>query len=244
MNTAARDEVARFAALADSWWDSAGEFAALHQINPPRLSFIRDHLCDHFGRDAISRKPLTGLSIIDVGCGGGLICEPLARLGASVTGIDATAEGIAVASHHAAAQNLSINYITARPEELAAEGQSFDAIINMEVIEHVADAGAFMDACAALVRPGGAMAASTLNRTLKSLALAKFGAEYILRWVPAGTHDWRKFLRPSELGAHMRRAGLELQNLEGIRYHPFTGEWSLSDDLDINYLAFAVKPRD
>ena len=244
MTTAAPEEVARFAALADSWWDSEGEFSALHQINPPRLKFIRDQLCIHFGRDPMAAKPLDGLTIIDIGCGGGLICEPLARLGADVTGLDAAEEGINVARHHAHLEGLSIDYLSGLPEDLAARGLSFDAVINMEVIEHVSDPAAFMEACGALVRPGGAMAASTLNRTLKSLALAKFGAEYILRWVPPGTHDWRKFLRPSELAAHLRRCGLELRKLKGIRYSPFTSEWTLDDNLDINYLVFAVKPED
>ncbi len=244
-NTADRDEVARFAALADSWWDSEGEFSSLHQINPPRLTFIRDQLCIHFGRDSLAARPLDGLSIVDVGCGGGLICEPLARMGATVTGIDAAEEGINVARHHARSQGLDIDYRSALPEDLAEDlaggGAVYDALINMEVIEHVTDAAAFMAACAGLVRSGGAMAASTLNRTLKSLALAKFGAEYVLRWVPPGTHDWRKFLRPSELAVHLRGNGFDIRKIEGIRYNPFTGEWSLAGDLDINYLMFAVK---
>lgn len=230
-----------FAGLAADWWDEDGPFAPLHRITPLRMTFIRDRLCAHFGRDPRSMKPLKGLSAIDIGCGGGLICEPLARLGATVTGVDAVAENIETARTHAAELGLDIAYEVAAPEDMAARGARFDIVINLEVIEHVADPDSFMQAACALVAPGGAMAASTLNRTAKSLALGKIAAEYILRWVPAGTHDWRKFVKPSELARHIRANGLTLTALAGMEYNPLKREWRLGDDLAVNYLAFAVK---
>ncbi len=230
-----------FASLSGDWWDEAGPFAPLHAINPPRLQFIRDAACAHFGRDPKGRKPLSGLRALDIGCGGGLLCEPLARLGATVSGIDAVAENIDAARAHAEESTLPITYEVAAPEELAARGERFDLVINMEVIEHAADPDAFMAAACKLVADGGAMAASTLNRTLKALALAKFGAEYVLRWLPAGTHDWRRFVKPSELARLLRANGLTLTDLKGINYDPASGEWSLGADVGVNYLVFARK---
>ncbi len=230
-----------FAGLAPTWWDADGAFAPLHRITPARMAFMRDHLCTHFGRDPKARAPFAGLSAIDIGCGGGLICEPMARLGAVVTGIDAVAPNIATARIHAEEAGLDIAYEVAAPEEIAALGRRFDIVINLEVIEHVSDPGSFMEAACALVAPGGAMAASTINRTVKSLALAKVGAEYLLRWVPAGTHDWRKFVKPSEFARHIRDGGLSLKALSGLAYNPLKGDWSLVGDLDVNYLVFATR---
>ena len=240
-NSAIPDEVARFAALAGSWWDEDGPFQPLHRINPTRLTFIRDRLCGHFARDPRSAASLRGLAILDIGCGGGLLCEPLARLGASVTGIDAAAESAAAAGEHARQAELTIEYQVATPESLGESGRLFDAVINMEVVEHVDDVDVFLAASGALVRPGGVMLLSTLNRTLKSLALAKIGAEYVLRWVPPGTHDWRRFVRPSELARGLRRQGLAMTALSGMSYAPSGDDWRLSDDLSVNYLAMAVK---
>jgi 2-polyprenyl-6-hydroxyphenyl methylase/3-demethylubiquinone-9 3-methyltransferase len=236
-----KDQADLFAAHAATWWAEDGAFAPLHRITPVRMSFIRDHVCGHFGRDPKAVKPLAGLSAIDIGCGGGLICEPLARLGATVIGIDAVAPNIATAKNHANEVGLTIAYEVAAPEEIAARGAKFDIVINLEVIEHVSDPDSFMLAACDLVADGGAMAASTINRTVKSLALGKIAAEYVLRWVPAGTHDWRKFVKPSELARHIRAGGLSLQALSGMAYDPIRGDWKLGDDIAVNYLAFATK---
>lgn len=235
-------EIAQFAAIADAWWDEEGAFRPLHRLNPVRLRYIRDRLCAHFGLNAGSPNPLAGLRLIDVGCGGGLLCEPLRRLGATVTGIDAAEEGIAVARAHAEAAGLAIDYRAATAESLVAAGESYDAVISMEVLEHVADVDAFIAACRDLTRPGGALALSTLNRTPKSYLMAIVGAEYVLRWLPRGTHDWKKFIRPSELAAALRRQGLEMTDLTGIEYSPMADRFSLGGDLGVNYLAFATRP--
>ena len=230
-----------FAGHAASWWDDDGAFAALHRITPARMTFIRDRLCAHFGRDPKSIKPLAGLTAIDIGCGGGLICEPLARLGATVTGIDAVAANIATARAHAEDSGLSIAYETAAPEDIAAQGRRFDIVINLEVIEHASDPASFMAAACDLVADGGATVISTINRTVKSLALAKIGAEYVLRWIPAGTHEWKKFVKPSELARYIRDGGLTLTALSGLVYNPIKREWASGEDLAINYLVFATR---
>jgi 2-polyprenyl-6-hydroxyphenyl methylase / 3-demethylubiquinone-9 3-methyltransferase len=239
--TAAPDEVARFSALAEEWWDADGKFRPLHRINPLRIAFIRDRMASHFGRDPLGADPLGGLEVLDIGCGGGLLSEPMRRLGARVMGIDAGQEAVRVAALHAEQGGLDIEYRSVLPEALAADRRTFDAVLNMEVIEHVADVGAFLTACCAMVKPGGIMVLATLNRTLKSFALAKIGAEYVLRWLPAGTHDWRKFVKPSELAAGLRPHGLRVVDLKGLAYRPLADEWSLSDDVDVNYIAVAVK---
>jgi 2-polyprenyl-6-hydroxyphenyl methylase/3-demethylubiquinone-9 3-methyltransferase len=233
--------VARFAALADRWWDESGPFRALHRINPPRLAFIRDRVCRHFGVGGI--RPLAGRAVLDIGCGGGLVAEPLARLGGSVVGLDAAAENVQAARRHAAAQALAIDYRNATAEELVAEGATFDLVVALEVVEHVADPDAFLESCAALVRPGGLIVLGTLNRTLKALLLAVVGAEYVLGWIPRGTHDWRRFIGPDALSAALRRRGLVPDGLAGLTYAPLRAEWRLSHDSGVNYLMSAVRPN-
>ncbi len=238
--TASATEIAKFTALADQWWDPNGPFRPLHKFNPARIRLIRDRLAAHFGRPTNGEAPFTGLSLLDIGCGGGLVAEPMSRLGFAVTGIDAGAENVGVAQIHADRLGLPISYETAGPEDLLNRGLRFDAVLAMEVIEHVEDVAAFLQSAAALLAPGGIIITATLNRTLKSLALAKIGAEYVLRWVPAGTHDWRKFVRPHELAAHLRSAKLSLTALAGLSYDLFTDRWQESTDLDVNYFAVAV----
>ncbi len=239
-STAAPDEVAKFSALADAWWDPAGAFRPLHKFNPARLSFIRDRLLAHFGRDGDGECPFKGLTLLDIGCGGGLIAEPMARLGFSVTAIDASEENIGTARVHADRMGLNIDYRAAMPEDLSET--RYDAVLALEVIEHVADVDAFWRAATARLKPGGALIAATLNRTMKSLALGKIGAEYVLRWVPAGTHDWRKFVRPSEMVRALRANGLQVGKLSGISYNVFLDRWEVTDDLAVNYTAYAAKP--
>jgi len=241
-------EVERFASIAAEWWDPGGKFRPLHELNPLRLHFVRDQLAEHFGRDAQGRRPFSGLRIVDVGCGGGLLCEPLARLGAEVVGIDPAGESIAVAQRHAVSMGLSIDYRATTAEALAATGEAFDAVLALELIEHVADADALIDACCALLRrratasrPAGAMLLATLNRTAKAYALAILGAERLLRWLPAGTHDWNKFRTPDELAAMLGRNGLEFTKTVGIVRDPLAGEWRFSRNLSVNYLGFAVR---
>jgi 2-polyprenyl-6-hydroxyphenyl methylase/3-demethylubiquinone-9 3-methyltransferase len=240
--TASADEVRRFGAMADQWWDPHGQFRPLHALNPTRLAFIRDAACRHFGRDAAGGAPLAGLACVDIGCGGGLISEPVARLGADVTGIDATATAIEVAKVHAAQEGLDIDYRWVLPEELAGWDARYDLVLALEVIEHVADLDAFFAAACGVLEPGGLMVCATLNRTFKSLALAKVGAEYVLRWLPPGTHDWRKFVRPAEMARRMRAHGLIVSDARGLSFDPVRQRWRLSSDLDVNYIAAAHKP--
>jgi 2-polyprenyl-6-hydroxyphenyl methylase/3-demethylubiquinone-9 3-methyltransferase len=235
-------EIAKFAAMAEAWWDPHGKFRPLHRFNPVRLTFIRDRLCAHFGRDPLQDRPLAGLKLLDVGCGGGLLCEPLARLGAEVTGLDAAEKNIRVAALHAEESGLRIDYRYGSVEALAESSARFDAVLNMEVVEHVADVGSFLAASAALVRPGGLMILATLNRTPKAFLLAIVGAEYLLRWLPRGTHDWRRFVRPSELARALRQAGMDIAEMTGVAYNPLTDAWRLAPrDLDVNYMLLAVK---
>jgi 2-polyprenyl-6-hydroxyphenyl methylase / 3-demethylubiquinone-9 3-methyltransferase len=235
-------EIRRFAALAEEWWTPDGKFGPLHALNPVRLAFIREHAVRRFGLEDSLRSPLRCLDALDIGCGGGLLSEPVRRMGARVVGLDADERGLAVARHHAAEGGLEIDYRLGSAEELAASGARFDVVLAMEILEHVADRDAFLDACAALTRPGGLFIAATLNRTAKSFALAIVGAEYVLRWLPAGTHDWRKFVRPSELAAALRRNGLAIEGLTGVAYDPVSGSWRLSRDLDVNYMIAATRP--
>lgn len=237
-----RAEVERFGRMAAEWWDPAGKFRPLHQIGPARLAFLRREILAHFGLRGEGMRPLRGLAILDVGCGGGLIAEPLARLGARVTAIDPSKDTIEAARAHAAPQGLDIDYRAARTEDLVAAGYTFEAVSCLEVLEHVPDPAAFLSTAARLVRPGGLMLLSTLNRTLKSYALAIVGAEYVLGWLPRGTHQWNRFITPDELDRHVRAAGLVPGAVEGIVYDPLRDRWSLSDDTGVNYLTAARKP--
>lgn len=232
-------EVAKFSALAAEWWDPAGKFAPLHKFNPIRLQFIRDAAMSHFGRAPLSLKPFSGLTLLDIGCGGGLLCEPMTRLGFTVTGIDPSQKNIGTATSHAVASGIDIDYRKSTAEELRAAGETFDVVLNMEVVEHVADLRTYLRACARLVKPGGFMIVATLNKTLKSLALAKFAAEYVLRWLPPGTHDWNRFVPPAELRRMLEECGLNPLKTQGVAFDPLAWEWRLSADVDVNYMVVA-----
>jgi 2-polyprenyl-6-hydroxyphenyl methylase/3-demethylubiquinone-9 3-methyltransferase len=234
-------EVAKFSALAAQWWDPAGKFAPLHKFNPVRLSFIRDQACAHFGRDSRALRPFEGLSLLDIGCGGGLLSEPMARLGFAVTGADASEKNIGTARAHAAQSGVEIDYRATSAEALVAEGRAFDVVLNMEVVEHVADVPGYLAACAALVKPGGLTFVATLNKTLKSLALAKIGAEYVLNWLPRGTHDWNRFLPPAEVEKSLQESGLTVLKRQGVSFDPLSWGWRLSNDVDINYMVVATR---
>jgi 2-polyprenyl-6-hydroxyphenyl methylase/3-demethylubiquinone-9 3-methyltransferase len=235
-------EIERFARIADEWWDPAGKFAPLHRLNPVRLGFVRDRAAAHWKRDALSGTPLQGLSLLDIGCGGGLLCEPMTRLGAQVTGIDAAERNLETARRHAAGQELAIDYRATTAEALAETGAQFDIVLALEIVEHVADIGLFLQSVGRLARPGGLVFLSTLNRTAKAWALAIAGAEYVLGWVPRGTHDWRKFLKPSEVVRGLRAGGIEAREIVGIVYSPLSREWSLNRrDLDVNYMLYGGK---
>lgn len=234
-------EIEKFSRIAAEWWDPTGKFRPLHKFNPARVKYIRDAILAHFALDADAAPPLAGLSLLDVGCGGGLVCEPMARLGAAVTGIDAAARNIAVARLHAEQQDLNIRYLCTSAEALAAEAAGgFDVVLNLEVVEHVADPAGFLATSARLLKPGGLMIVATLNRTAKALLLAKIGAEYVLRWLPPGTHDPRKFLRPDELTAHLRAAGMNVTASAGFSYAPLQDRWSITSDLSVNYMLTAT----
>ncbi len=235
-------EVEKFQALAGQWWDPDGKFRPLHRINPVRLAFIRDNIVRHFERDPAAPLPFADLAIVDVGCGGGILTEPLARLGARVTGIDPSPTTVEVARAHAGQSGLDIDYRDTTAEALHADGDAFDIVIAMEVVEHVNDMPAFIETCAALTKPGGLVFLSTINRTLKAYALAIVGAEYILRWLEPGTHDFAKLVRPAELEAALRASGLATVERAGVRFNPLSDTWSRSTDLDVNYMLAAAKP--
>lgn len=235
-------ELEKFAAMATEWWDPAGKFKPLHKLNPVRLQYIRDEACAHF-KKTDTRTPLAGLNLVDIGCGGGLLCEPMTRLGAAVTGIDPGDENIAIARSHSEAQGLDIDYQAISAEELLETGKTYDIVLNMEVVEHVADVSSFINACARLVSPGGLLFSATLNRTLKSFAFAIVGAEYILQWLPRGTHQWDKFVTPAELSQSISDAGLEICNTQGIVFNPLDDQWHPSSDTDVNYMMLAQKPQ-
>ena len=235
-------EIAKFEAMAGEWWDPDGKFKPLHMMTPCRLGYAVAQIAAQHGRDPKSLRPFEGLRILDIGCGGGLLSEPMARLGAEVVGADAAERNIPVARLHAEQMGLEIDYRVTTAEAMAEAGESFDAVLNMEVVEHVPDPQAFLDACAALVRPGGLMIISTINRNPKSWLVAIVGAEHIMRWLPKGTHDWARFVTPDELTAMLGRAGLEPVDTKGFVFNPLAWEWRISErDLSVNYVATAVK---
>ncbi len=236
-------EVARFDALGDSWWDADGPMAPLHRLTPVRVAWARDCAVRHFKREAGAGPPLAGLDILDVGCGAGLFAEPLARLGGNVVGIDPAPASIGVARRHAEETGANLSYRVATVEELAAEPKRFDVVSAMEVVEHVADPAKFVAVAASLLKPSGLFLASTLNRTLKSFALAIIGAEYVLRWLEPGTHHWEQFVTPEEFLIAARAAGLKVMERQGVAYDPLRLGWRLSRDMSVNYMLAAKKPR-
>ena len=235
------EEIEKFNRLAAEWWDPNGKFKPLHAFNPVRLRFIRELAAGHFHRDEKTLRPFEGLTLLDIGCGGGLLSEPMARIGFTVLGADASEKNVRTAAAHAEGAGLPLEYRATTAETLAEEGAAFDIILNMEVVEHVADLSGFIGACGRLLKPGGIMVVATLNRTFKSLALAKIGAEYVLGWLPAGTHDWDRFVRPDELEQHLKNAGLAVTKLQGVSFDPLRWEWRLSSDTDVNYMTVAGK---
>ncbi len=234
-------EVERFSRLAADWWDPRGPMAALHKFNPVRLGYIRDQAAARFARDPRKLDCLAGLRMLDIGCGGGILSEPLARLGAVMVGADPAEENIEAARDHAEEQGVKVDYRATSAEELAEAGETFDVVLAMEVVEHVVDVEAFVSTCASMVKPGGLFIAATLNRTLKSFALAIVGAEYVLRWLPRGTHQWDKFVTPRELEAAVENAGLNVTGERGVVYNPFADRWQLSSDTDVNYMLVAAR---
>ncbi len=237
-------EIAKFEAMAAEWWDPNGKFKPLHMLNPCRLDYIVDQISAEFSRDPRQPKPFEGLRILDIGCGGGLLCEPMARLGATIVGVDAALRNIPVAEAHAKQSGLEIDYRHTTAEDMAANGEQFDVVLNMEVVEHVADPLAYLTACQELLKPGGLMICSTINRNPKSYMMAIIGAEHIMRWLPKGTHEFSKFITPDELFALITDAGLEPVDRKGFVFNPLGWSWSLSHkDLSVNYVTASLKPR-
>jgi len=238
-------EVAKFEAMAAEWWDPTGKFKPLHMLNPCRLDYITSQIAAEFDRDLTTNLPFKGLRVLDIGCGGGLLSEPMARLGAAVVGADAAAGNIPVARIHAEQSGVKVDYRHTTAEDLAAAGETFDVILNMEVVEHVADPLAYLTACQTLLKPGGLMLCSTINRNPKSFMVAIVGAEVIMRWLPKGTHDWNKFITPEELYELIRNAGLDPVDRKGFVFNPISWNWSLSDrDLSVNYVTASLKVQD
>ena len=235
------EEVRKFATLANEWWNPRGKFAPLHKFNPVRLKFVREQAARHFARDLKALKPFEGFSLLDIGCGGGLLSEPMARMGFTVTGADASNDNVQIARAHAQQSGVAVNYRFTTAEALAAAHESFDIVLNMEVIEHVADPKLYLESCAALVKPGGLMFVGTLNKTLKSLMLGKVAAEYVLGWLPAGSHDWSRFIPPKTLTRMLKDVGLKVTAVRGMSFSVLTWTWRLSSDMDINYLVVAEK---
>lgn len=250
MHTVDAKEIENFAKDSAAWWDENGPFRPLHRLNPVRLAFIKEQICAHWKRDTLSFKPYNGLSILDIGCGGGLVCEPMARLGADVTGVDADIQAIAVAQDHAKMAGLKIDYRAVSTDTLlgrgpspkpSPKGEGYDVVLALEIVEHVADVDAFVRDCADLCKPGGLIVFSTLNRTPQSFLLGKLAAEYILSWVPKGTHDWKKFLKPSELARAVRTADAQVECIEGMTFDALAGTFKRSRDTGVNYFLTAVK---
>lgn len=241
-NTVDDAEIAKFEAMAAEWWDPKGKFAPLHMMNPVRLDYITAQIAAEYGRDLTGEAPLAGLRILDIGCGGGLLSEPMARLGARVVGADAAERNIPVAQVHAEHSGLEIDYRHTTAEAMAEAGEQFDVVLNMEVVEHVADPLAYLTACRQLLKPGGLMICSTINRNAKSFAMAIVGAEYVMRWLPKGTHDWQKFITPEELFKLIEGAGLDPVDRKGFVFNPIAWSWRVSDrDLSVNYVTASVK---
>lgn len=243
LNTVDPSEVAKFEAMAAEWWDAGGKFKPLHMMNPVRLDYITAQIAAEFGRDLTQPEPFKGLRLLDIGCGGGLLSEPMARLGATVTGADAAEGNIPVARLHAEQSGLTIDYRHTTAEALAAAGEQFDVVLAMEIVEHVADPQGFVTTCRDLLKPGGLMVMSTLNRTTKSFLAAIIGAEWVMRWLPKGTHDWARFIQPDELRALITNAGLDPVDRKGFVFNPVSWQWALSDrDLTVNYVTASTRP--
>lgn len=242
-STVDQSEIDHFTSLAREWWDPTGKFKPLHKFNPVRLAYIREKLCEHFARGLKQPKALQGLRVLDIGCGGGLLSEPMARMGASVVGADAGETNIEVAKLHAAQSGVDVDYRATTAEELAQAGEKFDVVLNMEVVEHVANVELFMTACADMVKPGGVMIVATINRTRKAQALAIFMAEQVLRWLPRGTHQYEKLVRPEELEAPLAASGMHVIDRLGVFYNPVADTWNRSQDMDVNYMLMAHRPK-
>jgi 2-polyprenyl-6-hydroxyphenyl methylase/3-demethylubiquinone-9 3-methyltransferase len=241
-STVDQSEVDRFSAMAAEWWSPTGKFKPLHKFNPVRLAYIRDRVAENFGRDARAPRPLEGLRVLDIGCGGGLLSEPVARMGAEVVGADPSEKNIGIASTHAKASGVAVDYRAVTAEQLAEAGEAFDIVLNMEVVEHVADVEFFLSTCAKMVRPGGLMFIATINRTMKAAALAIFAAENVLRWLPRGTHQFEKLVRPEEIETPLVAGGMEIVTRTGVFFNPLQNQWNLSKDMDVNYMMVAKRP--
>jgi 2-polyprenyl-6-hydroxyphenyl methylase/3-demethylubiquinone-9 3-methyltransferase len=239
--TVDKDQVEWFSKMAAEWWSPTGKFRPLHKFNPIRLEYIRNRICQHFGRDPKAHQPLAGLRILDIGCGGGLLSEPIARMGAEVVGADPSDKNIGIASAHAKETGVQVDYRAVTAEDLAAAGENFDIVLNMEVVEHVADVNLFIETCASMVRPGGLMFVATINRTLKARALAIFAAENVLRWLPRGTHQYEKLVRPEEIERPLEASGLHIIHRTGVFFNPLQDRWNLSPDMDVNYMLLAKR---
>jgi ubiquinone biosynthesis O-methyltransferase len=239
--TVDQEQVEWFSQRAAEWWDPTGKFKPLHKFNPVRLGYIRDRACENFGRDPKAHLPLSGLRVLDIGCGGGLLSEPVARMGATVVGADPSEKNIGIASTHAAETGTSVDYRAVTAEQLAEAGESFDIVLNMEVVEHVADVDFFISTCAKMVRPGGLMFIATINRTFKAGALAIFAAENVLRWLPKGTHQYEKLVRPEELEKPLNASGMHVIHRTGVFYNLLQDRWNLSSDMDVNYMLLAKR---
>ncbi|MEL6948027.1 MAG: bifunctional 2-polyprenyl-6-hydroxyphenol methylase/3-demethylubiquinol 3-O-methyltransferase UbiG [Pseudomonadota bacterium] len=237
-------EVDRFSALAKEWWNPTGKFKPLHKFNPVRLQYIRETVCAHFDRDPKAHNALEGLRFLDIGCGGGLLSEPVARMGADVVGADASEMNIEIAKLHASQSGVAVDYRATTAEALADAGEQFDVVLNMEVVEHVADVDLFLTACASMVKPGGLMLVATINRTRKAQALAIFMAEQVLRWLPKGTHQYEKLVRPEEIAAPLNQSGMSVVETTGVFYNVFSDSWNKSRDIDVNYMMLAKRPAD
>ena len=240
MTTINKEEIQKFSKMADEWWDVNGKFKPLHRFNPIRLDYLIDKILSEFKIDRSKKLPLGEINVLDIGCGGGLISEPMARLGANVTGIDASEKNIKVAKLHAEQNNLNINYINKSPEQMSKK-EKYDIILNLEIVEHVDDLDLYLKSCSELLKKNGIMFTATINRTLRSYIKAIVGAEYILRWLPIGTHDWNKFLKPEELEIKLRALNFSIEDLVGLSFNPLLAKWKKSTDLSVNYIIFAKK---